>query len=220
MQPSHFLITCSHESHILLLTTTTMAVSYFPWFAFSSLMRSNEDVMVAKLKESFAECQNTYPHQLTPWSSQVLSEEHPIGFIGWWRINFQDHYILRYMLSHPEQKFLFVQVKSMLSCHESDKKKLLLVNTQQQCCLSEEYINTYILRVTDALLRVQDKYIYLTSIDHESTTVVCSNQEPARELSQDRKHYGIQLPNNPFRSFFSGKSFRKMSLRFRALNIQ
>lgn len=209
-----------------------MAISSSPWFAFSSLMRSNEDMMIAKLKESYSERQNTYLHQVIPWSSQALPQEYPIV---WRKLNqtkqdillfasilFQDHYILRYMLSRPsEQNLLFAQVESMFSSNERDKKKILLANNNtQQYRLSEEYINTYVLRITDALLRIQDKYIYL-SLNQQSTIIASAHQEPTRGPSQEKKRYRIQLPKNTFRSFFSGKSFQKKNLFASvALNIQ
>lgn len=194
-----------------------MATSHSPWFAFSFLMRSNEDTMIAILKESFTERQNTYPCQLMPWSSQVLPQEYAIG---WWTINqtkqdrflfpsilFQDHYIFRHKLN-PEQNFLFSQLKSMLYklAHNGSDNKLILANAQYR--LSEGYINAYIRRVTDALFKFQEIYISLSLAGQRPTAKVSANQELARGLSQERMYYGIQLPNK-FHSFFRGKFFQK-----------
>lgn len=107
----------------------------------------------------------------------------------------------------------------MLSYNERDKKKLLLANNTQQCRLSEEYINTYVLHVIDALLRIQDKYIYLSLNGQQSKAIVSANQETTRGLSQERKHYGIQLSKNTSVPFFSVSLFKKFLSTSIALNI-
>lgn len=204
---------------ITISITKTMEVSYSLWFASSFLMRSNEDTMIAILKQSFTERQNTYPRQIMPWLSQVLPQEYAIG---WWTINptkqdrhlfpsilLQDHQIFRHNLS-PEQNFLFSQLKSVLCTladHGSDNK-LVLANVQYR--LSEGYTNTYILRVMDALFKLHEKYISSSLVGQRPTENVSANQELARGLSLERMYYGIQLPST-FRSFFCGKSQKSLS---------
>lgn len=195
-----------------------MATSHSPWFKFSFFMRSNEDTMVALLKESFTERQNKYPHQFIPWSSQVLPKEYTIG---WWTINqtkqdrfllpsilFQDHYIFRYKLN-LEQNFLFSQLKSGLYelANKGGDNKLFLANAQYY--LSEGYINTYIRHIRRALLKLQGKYISSSLVGQRPAAKASANQEHARDLSQEGMYYGIQMPHT-FRSFLRGKFFQKL----------
>lgn len=195
-----------------------MTTSHSPWFKFSFFMRSNEDTMIAMLKESFTERQNTYSHQLIPWSSQTLPKEYTIG---WWTINqtkqdrfllpsilFQDHYIFRYKLN-LEQDFLFSQLKSGLYelAHKGSDNKLFLANAQYH--LSEGYINTYIRHIRRALLKLQGKYISSSLVGQRPAAKASTNQELARDLSQEGMYYGIQMPHT-FRSFLRGRFFQKL----------
>lgn len=191
-----------------------MANSYKPWFASSFFMRSNEDTMITMLKKSFKERQDSQHRKLIPRSSQVQTQEYAIG---WWAINptkehnflfpsilFQDHHLLRHNLS-PEQNFLFSKLTSVLCMSADNGSDNMLVLANAEYRLSEGYINTYILRIMDALFKLHEKYISSSLVGQRSTEKVSANQELARDLSQERMHYGIKLAST-FRTFFCGKS--------------
>lgn len=191
-----------------------MATLYAPWFASSFLMRSNEDTIMAMLKKSFTGRHHIHPHQLRPWSSQVLPHEYAIG---WWALNvmkqdrllfpsilFQDHHIFRNNLS-LEQNFLFSQLKRVLYMLAGNGSENTLVLANAQYRLSEGYIKTYILRIMDALFQLHERYISSSLVSQRPTEKVSANQVLARDLSQERMYYGIQLASI-FRSFLCGKS--------------
>lgn len=187
-----------------------MTISYIQWFISSFLLRSNEYIMIAMLKKSFIERQNTHRCQRISWSSQVLSRKYAIG---WWAINptkqdriifpsisFHDHHIFRYNLS-LEQKFLFSKLKSALLCMLADNgiNDTPVLANAQYCLLRD--IST---PICFAIWMLCLSYISLSLVGQRPTEKVSANQELARCFSQEEMNYGIQLPPTS-RSFFCGK---------------